>query len=215
MQGEFFFHVKPGSFAGGKYGSDVTLNYSRATSIDKVPTGNEIGYTSDFLKTGKEIYFEDFNAEMHHKWSKKVQSIFSYVYINYNKDVIEGVSEHGHVFSHIGIIETSFKLDSKHNIRTELQHLYTKQDKQSWALALVEYSVSPHWFFAAFDEYNYGNNIKEDRFHYYTASMGYVNGANRIQFGYGRQREGILCVGGVCRQVPASNGFALSITSSF
>jgi hypothetical protein len=32
---------------------------------------------------------------------------------------------------------------------------------------------------------------------------------------YGKQRAGIFCVGGVCRNVPASNGFAISITSSF
>jgi hypothetical protein len=32
---------------------------------------------------------------------------------------------------------------------------------------------------------------------------------------YGRQREGLLCVGGVCRQVPAASGFMLTITSSF
>jgi hypothetical protein len=215
FQGEFFFHINPGKFAGGRYGSDVTLNYSRATAIDKKPTGDDYGYTSEFFNFGNEIYFEDFNVEMRHRFSKKVESIFSYIYINYNKDVIEGTSEHGHVYSSIGILETTFKLDSKRSIRTELQALFTKQDKQSWALILAEYSVSPHWFLAAFDEYNYGNNIVEDRFHYYTASMGYVKGANRVQFGYGRQRQGILCVGGVCRQVPASNGLVLSITSSF
>jgi len=32
---------------------------------------------------------------------------------------------------------------------------------------------------------------------------------------YGKQREGIFCVGGVCRNVPASNGVTLTITSSF
>ena len=32
---------------------------------------------------------------------------------------------------------------------------------------------------------------------------------------YGKQREGIICVGGVCRQVPAANGFSVTITSSF
>ena len=113
------------------------------------------------------------------------------------------------------ILETSFKISSKRNIRTELQHLFTEQDQNNWALLLVEYSVSPHWFFAAFDQWNYGNEVSEKRFHYYTASFGYVRGSNRIQLSYGRQRAGILCVGGVCRQVPASNGFAMSITSSF
>lgn len=215
LQGEMFFNIKPGNFLGGRYGSDVSINYSRAQAIDKQPTGNDIGYKSDFLKTGDEIYFEDFNVELHHKWSKKVQSIISYIYLNYNKDVIEGRQGFGHVYSHIGVLETSFKISSKRNIRTELQHLFSEQDQKNWALLLVEYSVSPHWFFAAFDQWNYGNEVSEKRFHYYTTSLGYIRGSNRIQLSYGRQRAGILCVGGVCRQVPASNGFAMSITSSF
>ena len=215
LQGETFFHIKPHAFLGGAYGSDVTFNYSRAQAIDKKSTGDDYGYTSDYFTTGKEVYYEDFNVEYNHKLSKKVKMILTYVYIHYNKDVIEGREGFGHVFSHIGIAEFNWKLNSKNNIRTELQHLYTEQDKQNWALWLVEYSVSPHWFVAAFDEYNYGNEIAAQRFHYYTGTMGYTNNTNRIQFGYGRQRAGIFCVGGVCRQVPASNGFLLSITSSF
>ncbi len=82
-------------------------------------------------------------------------------------------------------------------------------------MALLEYTVSPHWFVAAFDEFNYGNEKSSDRLHYPNISMGYTKGANRITLGYGKQREGLLCVGGVCRQVPASNGFSLSVTSSF
>jgi len=214
MQAELFFRLKPGGI-GGKYGSDVTINYSRAQAIDKVPTGDDIGYTSEFLKTGKEVFFEDFNVEIHRKWNKKCQSIISYIYINYNKEVIEGSQGYSNVYSHIGIIETSYKFSAKHNLRSEIQHLYTKQDKQSWAVLLLEYTIAPHWFIAGFDEYNYGNDITEDRLHYYTASAGYTRGSNRIQFSYGRQRAGILCVGGVCRNVPAANGFSMSITSSF
>lgn len=100
-------------------------------------------------------------------------------------------------------------------MRFELQHLMTGQDKKNWAMALVEYNISPHWFFAAFDEYNYGNDNEDLRIHYPNVSMGYTKGANRITMGYGKQREGLLCVGGVCRNVPASNGFAVSVTSSF
>ena len=215
MQAELFFHVRPNSLLGGKYGTDVAMNYSRAQAIEKVPTGDDQGYTSEFFDVGDEVYFEDFNVELHHKWSKKFRQILSYVYINYNKDVIEGLSDRGHVYSHIGILETTWKLNSKNTIRNELQHLYTEQDKQSWALVLLEFTVSPHWFIAAFDQYNYGNKIEAQRIHYFTGTFGYTLGTNRIQLGYGRQRAGIFCVGGVCRQVPASNGFSFSVTSSF
>jgi hypothetical protein len=33
--------------------------------------------------------------------------------------------------------------------------------------------------------------------------------------GYGKRREGIFCVGGVCRAVPASSGLEMTFTSSF
>ena len=65
------------------------------------------------------------------------------------------------------------------------------------------------------DQYNFGNLIEKERIHYYFASAGYLKGTNRIQIVYGRQREGIFCVGGVCRNVPAASGLTLSITSSF
>jgi len=51
--------------------------------------------------------------------------------------------------------------------------------------------------------------------HYIYASTGYIKDATRITVGYGRQREGLFCVGGVCRFVPASNGLTLSVTHSF
>ena len=82
-------------------------------------------------------------------------------------------------------------------------------------MVLAEYSVSPHWFFSMSDSYNYGNPDDAKRKHYLYGSFGYVKDANRIQLSYGKQREGILCVGGVCRNVPAMNGFTISISSSF
>jgi hypothetical protein len=103
----------------------------------------------------------------------------------------------------------------------ELQHLYTDQDegektvKGNWVMGLLEFNIAPKWFFTVFDEYNYGNSDPDMRLHYYSAAMAYVQGTTRISLAYGRQREGLLCVGGVCRAVPAANGFTLTISSSF
>ena len=46
-------------------------------------------------------------------------------------------------------------------------------------------------------------------------SAGFIKGANRFEIGYGKKREGIFCVGGVCKLVPSSSGFNLSISSNF
>ena len=88
---------------------------------------------------------------------------------------------------------------------------------------LLEYNVSPHWFFSVMDQYNIKGsaesvaslNGKAAGVHYYYVSCGYIRESTRISIGYGRQREGLFCVGGVCRFVPASNGLTLSFTHSF
>ena len=36
-----------------------------------------------------------------------------------------------------------------------------------------------------------------------------------ISINYGRQRGGLLCVGGICRQVSPNTGLTLNITTSF
>ena len=223
MQAEMFFKIKPEKFLGGKYGTDVAVNYSRANSIDRTaPSDTSVigaagteGYRSDFLKVGDEVYFEDFNIEVTHKFSNKVKGIFDYVYIVYNKDVVQGTPGYGTFYSHIGVAEIIWKITSKKTLRTELQHLLTEDDKKSWAMLLEEFTIAPYWSIAAFDMYNYGNDDPDHRIHYYTGTITFTKNANRFSLGYGKQRAGIICVGGVCRTVPASNGFTFSVSSSF
>ncbi len=97
----------------------------------------------------------------------------------------------------------------------EMQYMHTQQDSGSWVAGLLEYSIAPKWFFSVRDEFNFDNPLSDNTYHYYSASFGYTNGPNRIQISYGLQREGILCVGGVCRRVPAASGFTVMLTSSF
>ena len=93
------------------------------------------------------------------------------------------------------------------------------QDQGDWAMGMIEYTISPNWFFAIADQYNDGYTDHEDQVHeavhYFNLTCGYSKGANRFELGYGKKREGIFCVGGVCKQVPSSNGLTLTITSSF
>ncbi|MBU0488058.1 MAG: hypothetical protein KKA07_08180 [Bacteroidetes bacterium] len=223
VQGQVMYTIKKNTPLGGKYGTKISLHYAIATSIERQQVNDTIaigqagtdGYRSDFFALGDEKYFEDFNVQISKKFHKDFKASFLYTYINYNIDVIEGHVGEGMVYAHVGIGDFTYKLSAKKAIRLELQHLYTEQDEKSWAMALAEFSISPKWFFAIGDQYNYGNEIKAKQLHYYTASMGFTKGTNRISLTYGRQREGIICVGGVCRNVPASNGIAITISSSF
>jgi hypothetical protein len=85
----------------------------------------------------------------------------------------------------------------------------------NWATAVIEYTISPNWFFAVMDQYNYGNPDEDKRVHYLLGSVGYIHNATRFSVNFGKQRAGIFCIGGICRPVPASNGVTLTFTTSF
>ncbi len=214
--GEIYINCKPGSFFGGEHGTKISLSASAVNDIKRTTVSNDtLGYASDFFAIGDNRYYQDVTFELNKKLTKNDKLILTYIYQVYDKNVIEGKIGEKQVTSHIAVVDYLHKFDSKHSIRTELQHLLTAEDKKNWAMLLVEYSVSPKWSVTAFDEWNYGNADPEHRFHYYNASMVYTKGPTRIGLGYARQRAGLLCVGGVCRYVPASNGINVTVTSRF
>jgi len=220
LQAELNYKVKKGTKLGGKYGMGVLANFSNVYAIDKqqinastpLDSTGTLGYTSDFFKVGDEKYFQEFSIELSKKVNKKLKFIGTYINTEYNSEVLLG-KEYGMIYSDIFVLETQYKIKSKHSIRTEIQHLSTKQHEGNWVMGLAEYTISPHYFFAVQNLYNYGNTDK--KLSYPTVSSGYNNGTSRFALSYGKQRAGIFCVGGVCRNVPASNGLSLSITSSF
>ena len=78
-------------------------------------------------------------------------------------------------------------------------------------MGFVEWSIGTHWFLSASDQYAYNDGTGN----YPSIAVGYTQGTTRLQVGYGKQREGLLCIGGVCRPVPASNGLTFSLSTSF
>lgn len=226
-QASVYYRIKKGTDLGGKYGWQFAVNYSRVHGLDTTHTASKLtdstttslySYKSSFLGSQKKYYFEDFNVEIAKKWSQKFKQTLTYVYLGYNKEVVQG--KPGMIFSHNVILESSYEFDEKNALRTELQHMFIDkknkdQDFGNWAMLMLEYSVSPHWYFTVFDEYNYGNPEKSKRVHYVSSQVSYIKDSHRVAIGYGRQREGLLCVGGICRAVPASNGFTLSFSSTF
>lgn len=204
FQGDLVYTIPKKTKLGGKYGTTMTLNYAIANEVDAANTWQPTDRT----------YFQDINFEISKKWSKRFKTIFKYAYIEYDATQIEG-RPIGLVYSNTVIADILYKINKKNSLRVELQHLSTKQDRGSWAFALLEYGYSPNWFFFISDELNYGEVDKDIPIHYYSVGAAYANGANRVSLSYGRQRFGLICVGGICRLVPEYSGLNLSITSSF
>ena len=234
-EGEFgfntniFYKIPRKTLLGGKYGTKLNLNFARTNSIQGGTSFlNDIDSLTHsaalFKIKGETLYFSDFNLEVNKKINKTIKTNFVLAKQSYNKDVLEGktIGEYGIIKSTIAIADISCKIKKGHTIRIELQTLKSKDDPNAqkkgdgdWHMILTEYTISPNWFFAIQDMYNYGNYDEEKRLHYANVSVGYLKGANRFAMGYGKKRAGIFCVGGVCKEVPSSNGFSLNISSSF
>ena len=223
LQGQVNYKIPKGSTLGGKYGVDIAVNFSRITELkrsavnDSVPIGEggTLGYKTDFFSISDSLFFQDFNIEVQHKFNSDFKALISWVNINYNIDVIEGHTGEPMVKANILILDATYKFSPKNALKAEFQHLSTKQDEGNWAQGMLEFTFAPTWFVTVVDQYNYGNDDKDRRFHFPTVAVGYTQDSNRLQIGYGKQREGIICVGGVCRNVPASNGLTITLTSSF
>ncbi len=223
FQGDVIYTIKKDTWLGGKYGTTINVNYSEVHDINREVVNDTtsllepytLGYRSDFFKIGDRVFFKDFNIEITRKISKKWKTILFYTNQVYNLDVVQGHPGEPMVYSNIAVADITYKLNASNAIRFEVEGLFTKQDMGDWAAALLEYTYAPHWSVAVLDQYNYGNPETVKQIHYFTGNITYTKNSNRISIGYGRQRAGLLCIGGVCRIVPASNGLTLSVSSSF
>jgi hypothetical protein len=218
-QADIFWNAPEGSFLGGSTGTNFSINYSRINDIhrDSLQSGpiEANRFRSPFLQPGKKTLYQNLSVEMSKKLNSSMKLICSYIFIEASKQAVQGIDTKSDIFSHIGVVDLSWKYKPKHTLRWELQHLYTRQHYNSWAMFLMEYQIGSHYFAAIYDEYNYGNANKNERFHYPGATIGYTQGTVRISLSGGRQRAGVFCVGGVCRVVPASSGVSVSIMASF
>ena len=212
-QAELGYNFKRKTLLGGKYGTNVKVNFSHVHGIERnLPQGNLAGTdgpSSSFWKWGEGMYYQDLNIQVDKRLTKDFKINLMYMNQFYNKTVVEG--EGGMIHSNIFVADGKYKFNNKLTLRGELQYLTTGEDQGDWAFALLELSVLPHLMFTVSDMYNCG----ETDIHYYQGLVTYNIGSHRIQAGYGRTRAGYNCSGGVCRYVPASKGFTVSYNYNF
>lgn len=210
---DVFYDIKKGTKLGGKTGLKVALNASNYNALGGTfNIGSPQDYNTDYFGFGKKM-FSDYNIEVTKKWNNKWQSIFSYINQYYNKKLVQETS--GEINSNIVGAETTYRFTSTRSIRVLAEHLWADYDKKNWAGATVEYNLNSKLSFYVSDLYNYGNDVDYYRNNYYNVGGSLRKNATRIALNYGRQRGGLVCVGGVCRFVPESSGLSLSLNTSF
>ena len=237
-QAQFGYTFKRHTALGGKYGTQLKINFSHVHGIDQsahplykvsaqqltdgviytgAPTtsvtayygAGSDGYGSSFWKWGGGTYYQDIDVQIDKRVTRDFKMHLMYMNQIYNKTIVEG--EGGTIRSNIFIADLMFNLSRQTRLRTELQYLTTPDDDHDWAFALAELSLAPHWMFTVSDEYNCGRTNA----HYWQTYVTYNLGAHRFQLGWGRTRAGYNCSGGVCRYVPESKGFTLSYNYNF
>lgn len=222
LQADLAYKFAKGTKLGGQYGLEVAVNYSEIHNLDRDTTGlaENLEYAgSEFFAFGDELLYRDVNVDITKKFSKKIKLQLAYIWSTTNLEITRIGT--GTATVHTAVVDVLYKPQRKHGLHFQAQHLFTGEaegpdgNEGSWAQLLVEYSYAPHWFVAAWNEYNYGNFNADRRLHYPGFQTGYTFGGNRLTVGYARQRAGIICVGGVCRALPASNGFTFSLSSTF
>ncbi|MBT8394587.1 MAG: hypothetical protein KJN66_07020 [Bacteroidia bacterium] len=215
-QFDLFYNFKKGSAFGGKYGTKFSANFSYWSLIDAEFDQTESTYSANFLKFGKKLN-RDFNFEIRKKLSKSWRGILTYINTIVDKGVSLGgpLGVQGNINSDIVIADLTRKIGSGKSIRIEGQHLWTKDDMKNWIGGTLEYNANRNISFYVTDIYNYGNDVKDDQLHYYNLGGSYTKGATRLALNFGRQRGGLICVGGVCRFVPENTGFTLNLSTAF
>ena len=213
FQSDLFYNFKEGTKLGGKYGMKLSANFSYYGGLKS---------SDDLLSVGSQSYYHDFNIELKKKWSKKLETILAYQNIYYNKTALQNPG--ADVYSDIFVLSNLYKYAPKKSFRFVLEHLATKQDGGNWAAGIAEFSFAPSYSFYLSDLWNYttrgvdyygaSNGITES-VHYFNIGGSIAKNSSRFSLSYGRQRAGLLCIGGVCRYVPASFGFTASLTTNF
>lgn len=235
FQADIMYKIPKKTFLGGKYGTSIALNFATSyvpnrTFINDSLTRNS--YTTTPFSMSDSILYQDFNIEIKRKINKKLKFNINYYNLVFEDRAVLVAKHHELIQAQIAVLDLTYKINTHHALRFELQGLWTKasndsitisngesvirkQDQGDWVFGQIEYTFSPHWYVAVLDQYNYGNSVPEQRLHYALISAGYIKGSHRFSIQYGRQRAGVFCVGGVCRAVPASNGLTFTLTSSF
>lgn len=209
---DVYYKLKKGTLLGGKYGTKIAINFSSWHGLKANYDFSGFDYETELFGFG-EKYFSDISIEVRKKWSKQWNSIFYYVNQSYNKRYIE--ETFGKINANIAVGEATYKMGKGKSLRFEAQFLATNDDKKNWVGGTIEFNATSKLAVYINDIYNYGNDLVDEQIHYYNTGGSYTVGAHRFALNYGRQRGGLICIGGVCRNVPESTGISANITMSF
>ncbi len=204
----------------GEIGGQVDLYYSLRSRENRRRYWNFHANFSTYYslenKAGKnELFWREVTADVERQWNKSLKTT---LYYSRQETMLVKGDSHA-TASNIFVADVLYKFNRKYSLRAEFQYLYAEKYKGlfdgkyegDWVAALVEFNIAPQWSIFISDMYNHGVTGK----HYYNGGVSWSKSRTRVQLSYGRNREGYVCSGGVCRYSPAYTGVNLALTTSF
>lgn len=195
---------------GGKYGMQLNVSFAQYNGLHY--STRDIATTKITPLKSNEINFRDFHFEVKKNWSKQFKTSLTYVNLLYNQQLIEGFGS-TKLKANTVVLDGTYKFKKGNSLKADLQHMWVENGKGNWAATTIEYATGNTLSFFFSDLFHYQNST--GGIHYFNGGLAFTKSTIRIMASYGRQREGLICVGGVCRLVPASSGFNLTTSFSF
>lgn len=198
-----YYTFKRGSAIGGKRGLKIHANYAISYSLN----GSTIEPNSHFR-------YRDFSFDIDKSWNKRLRTI---LFVSLQKNALHNVGHYTE--QNVFVLDVTYKFTPKFSLRADVEYLYAPGTKDNelvhgdWVAGLIEANFAPKWSIFVQDMYNHGN--PEEKLHYYSAGVSFTHSFARIALSYGRNREGMICSGGVCRMMPAYTGANLAMTLTF
>ena len=187
FQGELRYTAPRKSKVGGQYGTTFVVSAAHLRGLH-----HEGEYYTEVCL--------EFNKQLTKQWY--IAALL--MYQGANLDVIQG---HGGMMrGGLGVFEAKWRINSNFQLRGEVQYLYTPHYEGQWFATLWELSLYKHWMIFGQYSYNIGYAPEATHDHCCNAGFSWTHKAHRLTAAYMRTNDGYVCVGGVCRYVPAQQG---------
>lgn len=209
---DVFYKLKPKSFLGGKYGTQIALNAAKWNGLSGKYDATSRKYQTNLLQPGAD-YYTELGVEIRKKWNDGFSN--SLTYTNQYYSAVQVEETFGEVRANTVVLDNTLSLPKGKSLRIDVQHQWASAIHGNWLGVSAEYSFNSKWACFATDLYNYGNEDSNKQLHYYVTGLAYKPGAFRAQISYGRQRGGLQCIGGICRFVSENAGLSVTLNYSF
>lgn len=222
---DFYYNFKKGTFIGGKYGTNIYLQYNRYHDIKKIyPSDTNklfvpgtYGYKSNFLSLSDSLFLQSFILEINKKVSNTFKFNFVYQYSQYNYDAIVEPISIGYLYINSFAFDANFKISEKVNFAYINENLLSKKHLKNWLINTFEIYLFHKFSLSLRYLFNYDNypNLFSILNKYYLFSFTLLEGNTKISISYGKIKEGVKCISGTCKYFPLTKGFILQFFTNF